>query len=801
MSTNFTAGLTLFSINLPVLLENSSTPGFDSYVLEYEGINKENFTPGKTLINVFEDEGIKTVKLIGTKIVNGSVFSLQTTATFDVGTVPNFSLAYEKRNDQSDQYSQNYVISGTSFSFEIQESATASSPRTFQWDYAGGTTFSGLTSSVQTLLFSTTGIKSVGLTISNRFGFERKFLVLNSVNTPSISISANPTFGSIQTGIPINLQSVFNQYNGHGSSDVEFTWTIQGEVVKGSSVNSYFLEGYGTAGVTLFFQSKILSGLSGYTYAQYSITTDQIPVYYDPELLIAFNPTDPEYASYRNSMKSYGTEYKYINNSVPVSGSTWNSQTAQGQLDRYLKLRDQGWSGPVMVNCEYPYLTILYQKDNAGVDSSWKTNTGFKQEADRQGVDFAGLTLAGYKNIAIKCWQDISTYLKEAGCEKLVHYASTGVPFSNYSGVPFGMIESAPISGVTQSYYYYPANNSWYPTMRMEFDSGVTYNRYGALIKAQKNAGVFGAAAYSFVPNSNAGLCGAPYWQLDHVNLVGFSGGSTFVNATDFTSDSLIDGIKTTSAKMWLELHRAILQTVDKGFCTTNDVPEKMAAIVMPNSHPFFVIQSSGGGYSSRYKWAGTRKKDPQKTAEYELQAIYKDNYRVIESDYPEIKKPDEIWVWDFVPYYYISVPRRSTGSGEYTNDNILTWITRNAMEIEYLGRPELSPGNTLWFSGSTTDNINYFKNNSLSDVYWNPNFTNVTWWGVSGATFTSFLPSPCSIGPSSPLAPWLDFTKTLRSEDVMKALKHRLSQNSVDYLTYTRQKLNEQTVTVPSIL
>jgi hypothetical protein len=153
------------------------------------------------------------------------------------------------------------------------------------------------------------------------------------------------------------------------------------------------------------------------------------------------------------------------------------------------------------------------------------------------------------------------------------------------------------------------------------------------------------------------------------------------------------------------------------------------------------------------------------------------------------------------VPYYYISIPRRSTGSGQTTSDNILTWMTRNSMEIEYFGRPELSPGNTLWYSGSTTDNITYFKNNSLSDIYWNNAFPNTVWWGLSGSTLTSLLPSPCNLNSSSPLAPWLNFTGQLTTNDVMKALKHKLSQNSVDYLMYSRQKLNEVTVSGPSIL
>jgi hypothetical protein len=583
---NFVQGLTLFDTNLPVLVQNISTSGFDSYVLEYENINIENFLPGTTLVSLFQEEGMKTLRLVGKKEINGLLYSTQKSITFDVGISPQFSFAYEKRDDQEKSYAGNYVISGTSFSFQVQESLTASSPKTYQWQYAGGTTYSGTTASLQTLLFSSTGIKNVGLTISNRFGSQNSTIIFSVINTPSINMSANPTFGSIQIGTPINVQSVFTQPNGHGFSDVNLTWTIKGESFTGSAINSYVLNSLGTAGVTLFFQSNILAGLSGYTYAEYSVTTQEIPIYYDPELLIAFSPTEPEYETYKNNMRSYGTEYKYINNSVSVPGSTWNSQTFYGQLDRYLQLKNQGWNGPVMVNCEYPYLTILYQPDNIPVDSSWANIAGLKQEANRQGISLVGLTLAGYKNIAIKCWQDISHYLKDAGCPKLVHYSSTGVPFSNYSGIPFGMLELGPIPGVTQNYFYYQANTSWNPTMRSTFDAGVTYNKYGALIKAQTNAGSFGAAAYCFIPNSDAGFCGATYWALDYnVNLIGYSGGTTFINATDFTSQSLVDGIKTTSAKMWLELHRAFLATVDKGFCDSSDIPENMAALVSTTVH------------------------------------------------------------------------------------------------------------------------------------------------------------------------------------------------------------------------
>lgn len=832
MSSFFTLtpGLTLFQVGQLIIIKNTSRPSFDSYVLEIDGNDPRDFPPESELEYSYTTEGIKIVTLTGIRYFDdGTFYYLQKSITFDVGFAPNFILSYNKREDQSKDYEENYVISGSTFSFSILEGNVASSPKDYVWNYGEAITFSSATASTQIIRYDSPGQKELKLGISNRFGTDISDIIFLPINVPSIQVIANPTFGTIEQNTSTDLRATVVSGNGHRSEDVEFTWTISGEVFEGNRI-SYSFGSTGIVGVTLFYQSKIISGLSGYTYNQYLVTREiqEIPLYYDPTVILGF-AMDPGFADlinhsseisyYKNLLKQYGTEYRYINNSIGITpGTTWSSQTVPGQIARYLHYKNNlGWTGPVMVNVEYPWLVMLQAKQ---IDQKWLTSPQVIQEAARQGVDLSTLTVSGFRELAVNCWRDLNKELEANDCPYWIHYASTGVAFHSFHGIPFGMIKLGPIEGLTTRHFYYQGNtgaNPWSPTLRRTFNDRILNNSYATgtnafndVMRAQSNGPVHGPAAYSFVPNSLAGFCGATYWRNDSVTtqpttlrLIGFSGGVTFVNGgtfnpIDYTEEALREAVKVTSAEMWLEYYRACILTIENGLVERRHLPSRYAAIVSNTVAPIFRIQYPGGLWMSKNKWYGSLKKDPERTAEDEIEAIYKTNPRVKYSDYPEIKKPDEIWIWNATNYYHLVLPRVSVPpvvSWDYSKtDDINAYceilMIRNAQEIEFFGRPELSPGHTLWFSGSTTDNITYYSTNSLPETYWRDT-TNRIWWGFSGGTYTSFLPSPCNFNRNSPLAPWLNFDQEIRTNNVILAIKHKLSQDAVDYLMYSRQKLN----------
>jgi hypothetical protein len=793
----FLEGLTLAEVNKAILIENTSSTRFKQYFLitydittgqiEAEKTLSNDFPQGASLIFAYSDPGKKVIILTGERVVNGIFESESVSATFDVGFQPNQYLSYTKYPDQSSSYSDNYVIRGTTFSFDVIEENSATEPKTYIWNYGEGITFSGRTANTQIIRFDRVGPKTVGLTISNIFGENQSSITFFPISTPIFSISANPTFGDVRITRQIGLTASIVGLNGHLYGDINFTWQIDGQTYSGNAINHIF-GSTGTKGVTLIYGSKILTGLSGSTYGQYVVLQEEFPLYYEPDLMVAFYKNEPEYAYYANEMKKYGSAYKYLS---PRATGGYATCTYNATIATFEYFSDEEKAMPIMINAEYPWLEILYRKNSSELDSKWITDPTVVQEAQRQGVTLTGLTLAGYKEIAVRCWTDIVERMRNRGCPKMIHYASTAQAFSDYTGVPVGMLEYGPLPGVTETHYWYQANSVYNPTMRENFNTKINENSYGAMARAQSNADAHGAAAYCFVPNSARGICGISSWSSTDIVLRGYSGGTSFTNATDFTQAVLEDAVKVTSAKMWLEYYRACNESVSLGFMARRDMPQKIAPIVIYSIESIFLFANPGGGWRSRYKWHGSQNKDPEKTAENEIAAIFRTNSRIDYTTYDEIKLPDEIWIWDARRYYNLNIPSQFFDNPSVvTKDKVECWMMRNALEREFFGRPQLSSGNTLWYTASTGDNITYYRDNSLSNYFWN-NISSV-WWGFSGGTFTNMLPSPCKLDQTSSLAPWLNFNQTIFRNDVFKAINHKLSTDSLNYIIKAREKLNE---------
>jgi hypothetical protein len=788
---SFTRGITLFQVNNPVLVENISTPGFDQYILssvQADGtfVVVNNLLPGQTFESYYSTEGTKVMKLRGEKTTPDFSYALEYSITFDVGRSPNFSLEYQKRSDQDEiNYPENYVVRGTTFNLGITQGYTATSPVTYSWLYGGAITYSSPTASNQILAFNTVGIKNIGLTQTNRFATGSSQITFRCIDNPAIYFTGNPTFGNVPINTDVNLNAEFVTFNGHFFSDVNINWLIDGVSYTGHSIIVSFPE-TGTKGITLNYSSKILSGLSGSTYAAYTAIPNR-SIYVDPESSLAFLKNEPEFNYYKNEILKHGTRYKYLN---PNAAGGSASNTLGAVIAAYESFTEEERTGPVMINCEYPWLEILSRNDTASIDSSWLTNQAVIQESQRLGIAISsGSTMGVYKQIAIQSWRDQTNYLRSRGCSRILHYATTGIAFSNYLGIPHGLMRYSPFpTGGT--HYYYQADSVYDKTMREKFDEKIQAKAFASLMKSQSNADVYGAAAYCFAPTSiTGGYSNISAWNSSAIKLIQSVNGVTSVYPQDFEQNSLLDNIQYTSNRMWVEFYRACRQTQQLGYAESSDIPENIAAVVIsPFVAAFYLPDSAAGGPISRWKWTGTKTKDTNASSLYEIKSIFQNDYRLAYEGYSaeDFKYPSEIWLWDALYYYFVSVPTKNISGQTYDIRNIESSITRNALEIEYFGRPGLTPGNSLFNSTATLAHANYFLQNCMNNYYWNT--ANSIWW----TGITNNLPFPCGLTPGNPLSVHgLCFSQPIFQSDVIRALKHELSIKAVDYVKKSKENLN----------
>lgn len=313
-------GITIFRVGEPILVENTSTVGFDEYVLTTQSENQDplvidsQFLPNEGLTYSYGSEGVRQLKLKASITVPGFTHTSEQSITFDVGYAPNFSLEFQKRIDQSNVYTENYAALGVTFDVEIVYDPKPTLPTTYVWNYGEAITGPINDYLIQNLKYSSLGTKTLGLTISNRFGIQNDEIQIKSIDTPNFGIIVNPDNGQFKTNEEIKISRQFIAGNGHVSSDINTYFVIQGTEYNLNSVSLTFGQ-TGIAGITLYFQSKILTGLSGSTYKEYQIVEDLNPYVI--------------YVSGISGNDSWSGEYPYITGSSgPVKTLTKASELA-----------------------------------------------------------------------------------------------------------------------------------------------------------------------------------------------------------------------------------------------------------------------------------------------------------------------------------------------------------------------------------------------------------------------------------------------------------------------------------------
>ena len=279
----FEPGITTFKVNEPIKIQNVSSPGFDKFTLySIQGDSKivinDDFEVGESFSYSYIDQGLRTIVLEGIKNVGGVSYTEQKSITFSVGYPVKEKLNPKKRPDQSSSYTPIYVQRGVTFELEIDQEISGSEPKTYIWNYGGGSTLTVPNDNPQVLTFSTTGFKNIGFTVTNPFGGSTSNVSIICVDTPVIGISASPKFGIVRTGEGLTLTAKLIEQNQHSWNDISYSWTVNGVTYNGQTIFARFDQG-STVGITFQYSSRILSGLSGNTFGLYNVL--EVPGIYD----------------------------------------------------------------------------------------------------------------------------------------------------------------------------------------------------------------------------------------------------------------------------------------------------------------------------------------------------------------------------------------------------------------------------------------------------------------------------------------------------------------------------------------
>ena len=506
----------------------------------------------------------------------------------------------------------------------------------------------------------------------------------------------------------------------------------------------------------------------------------RMSIYADPRLLIAFTPSDPEYAAYETRLSAVSTRYTYLSLNTNYG---YPSNTLANASAHFDALSSGDKAGPLMCNLEYPWLEILQRGTSGSVDSSWVTDTSVAYEFARTGVNGGtpvGATITQMQTVAKSLWQAFTAYAHTNGCPNVIHYASTGAPFSIDVGPPMGQcryLGDAPPSGKG----WWKVDPVYRKNLRGYFDDAIADDKIGPMIEAQTGADAIGAACYCLVPNGDRAVAAMPNWT--HPAVVRLNGASA-IQTPGFDADVLRWGVKNTSRRMWAEARRAIVKAVEAGDLAAADIPDRMAAVVLGGA----LMQQVGSDTSVLFQWSGCDQKDAARTAEDEITAIFLDG----DTDDPLARGPDDLWIWHDVRYYFITEPTRAV-SGETNSNYVKTSnMARNTMEIAWLGRAAIA-GDEPWSATDHATHHAWYAANRMSDAYWCD--SSKVWWTPQGG---SQLPAACAFDPESgPLAQYLALVNPsylgapITQAIAVKAMRHAVSEISVSFVEAARTALD----------
>lgn len=821
---NLVAGITIFRVNEPVIVSNDSDFGFRFY--EFSKIDGSNVSlltdsiiPGQTFNYKYEYPGKNVLSLRAVKTDNASfTYTSQKSVTFDVGYVPSVKLTYQKRPDQNTNYSSNFVVKGQTFEFIRENPGLQDSyHKIYTWDYNGGITGSTVGDGTQKVKFNSTGNFTIGVTVQNIFGTTASTISFSCIDTPIIGITSTVPFGSINDNTSMTLSAYMVMSNQHTFNDVNLNWTIFGSTYQGITISNIIARyGMPSYNITLDYSSKFLAGLSGTTSQGYEVNqafnpVTNIPVYADFSKLIQFG--DSEYGT--NLGYSSASEYQTRLSSTNCVDCKWIAGRTYGDAINQFNSLSPEKKKCINVNIEIPWSYILLAKFNndavnqrfyPAVRSEWERMYGSLNGIEPiTGLNYYNANDLALKNTAVRLWQDIVTYMKNNGAERVIHYvyppeniadgyygSQLGIPISGYRETIFP-------KGICHSYWYKEDKNDAFFTYSVNpFLATLVFGNYSLVSAANSNASSYGLGAYNYFPNlPNPGIT---KWKLtynyDNFRKKPDGSGETY----NFELEDL---------KYWTKVsHGNLVQGARDILYQYGVTYANISPVVWPT---MFASYRNLAFTRSLNHW----NEDSQGIT---LMAdIIVDGFfgnRDIDSMelFDPYSRPNSITIWTESSYYKAQYVGLNINCLDFNCTNCPAGssgdikITRSVIEKLLFERPQVGISG---ISGTIQDEpigINnqnqhkeWYDNNNLGNTFWagsnwvenpacNATLNQTVWWTPSDG---SLLPPPCTINQSSVLAPWLNFNNSITTQDIRRAIRHWVTDQNITFIESLRQKLN----------
>ena len=420
-----------------------------------------------------------------------------------------------------------------------------------------------------------------------------------------------------------------------------------------------------------------------------------------------------------------------------------------------------------------------------------------------------GTTIATFKAVAKRFYNDMAAYVKSRGTECVIQYGDFGTSLMQSDGVPRVALRSQNAAN-GRSWW---RREFWYPNL---YDS-ITYSKEKGILKdladASLSADLYGGSVYNWFPNiGDAGAVGAWYTPLDR--LIANGGGSS-VASSDFNLDDLNYWAAKGAGALMHEYYNYV---DDLATSQSNPAYKKGCAMIVQLDAPVISqAGAAGGGLYAAQKWGYM--KDPTLAADIDIFGAF----GATDDNVPNLRKPDQIWVWSSAWYNNKLLFECGTGNaGDATplfgNDELTARFgiltARSQVEKRIFQRPmmETTPGAggftseseilQTWGTSNTTPHaqtirLQWLERNTLPNVYWDARIgeqytegvsNNVRFWSPATG---NCLPSPCVLDKTSPIAAYLNFNNDIYKNDVRVAFKKWVSDQNVQAIERAYERLN----------
>jgi len=509
-----------------------------------------------------------------------------------------------------------------------------------------------------------------------------------------------------------------------------------------------------------------------------------VQLFAEAERLIALSTSHDDYAAFAARVNACATPM------IVIGGG----QTYAGFVSAFDALTDsQKYS--VMANIEFPWLAILSADTDATPSTDWygagQYATIVQTEFTRQsaGTVSGSTTITEYKEVAEQLWQDVATYATSNGCVNFIHYATPGWGISNSAnGVPYEGVRSS----ASRSYWLTTGSHITHEDVA---DQQVDANGpLPGLMRAQRGATADGLSWYSPWPEGVDYSDAIDAWEAFSDTCVRKSAGGV-TQATDFEAGMLRQWEEATTASVCYQYRRVRDLAADADVSLADDAERDVALIVLLSPQ---APDLATGVFSQRNHWTARFNADPAERASKIVGAIF----RAADADTPDVRSPEQVWVWDSARYYWSTYPTLSRAASSSSVQKGIDQV-RHAYEVKFFGRQLLADDDPTGEASPSPSHDSYYQTNNLGDTLWSAANASTEWRSASGVLHASIVSAGLTIDfddETADLAPYFTAsqiagTAAIDGADIRDAIEHYISEYLVSALEAASEivALNEE--------